>query len=209
MRDKNLIHVSSVFFLAAFAFLPAFAGNKNGQEQVEVKLDKIGQKNCSGQNTSEASVVRLSLRLEVVNLTDTKLIVSKGIGAAWYGVIIAKDQKALADGNYELNMNIDWAPTGSTLKSPPSEAPPTDEFTVLGPAKSLIVETTVYLPLQRELQSGEHALQLDLGTWFHVVPAEQFRESWKKYGELLYLPTKSDAVSFRVPPATEFTKCEP
>ena len=78
---------------------------------------------------------------------------------------------------------------------------------ILAPGKSFQVKSIVDIPVNGLLQPGDHVLQLDLGTWPHVTPAEQFKESWKKYGELVYEPVKSEPLPFHVPPEADFTKC--
>jgi len=166
--------------------------------QLEVKVAEIGQENCRGTSTSEVSVVRLKLRLEIKNIAGTKLIVSKNIGLAWYGITVKR-------GNAYTEINNDWMVTD--LRTPPSDAPSPD-FTILIPGKSFTVETTVYLPLSKELPPREQgALQLDLGTWFYVADAKLFKTKWAKYGELVYQPKISEPLSFRIPPETEFAKC--
>jgi hypothetical protein len=178
----------------------------NNEKPLRVKLTAVGQENCSGQNSSEASVVHLKLQLEITNLADRKLIVARSIGAAWYGIIVAKDEQAVAAGTYESNLNIDWVVSESELQRPPIKAPPV-EFTILAPGKSFQVKSIVDIPVNRLLQPGDHVLQLDLGTWPHVTPAEQFKEGWKKYGELVYESVKSEPLRFQVPPEADFTKC--
>lgn len=215
-RKGQLNRILVVFMLNAALVHPAYRGGKNDEKRLEVKPTFIGQKNCSGSSPSEVPVVRLGLRLKITNLADTRLIVSKDIGMAWYGIVIAKDEKALVDGRYESKMNIDWESSESDFQNPPTEAPPA-EFTILDPHKSFSVETTVHLPVQGDFmyssedapEAGKHVLQLDLGTWFHIPDAGQFKIRWKKYGDLVYLPTVSDAVPFQIPPQTDFTSCKP
>jgi hypothetical protein len=203
-----------VFFVAALV-QSMRAGPGNNEKPLRVKLIVVGQKNCrGGPSSSEVSAVHLKLRLEIVNRSERNLIVAKGIGAAWYGIILAKDEQALAAGIYESDQNIDWVVTESNLQSPPIKAP-SKEFTILAPGKSFEVESVVDIQVQRDasspvrglLQPGNHVLQLDLGTWPHVIRPEQFRESWKKYGELVYEPVKSEPLPFRVPPEADFAKC--
>ena len=175
-----------------------------------------GQQNCRGrQSNSEDPVVRLKLQLEVTNPTDKRLIISKHIGAAWYGVTVAKDEDALAAGTYESNLNIDWSMTASNEQPLPTDVPPA-EFNILGPGESFEGKSIVYVLVQRDglppsgglLGPGNHVLQLGLGTWFHVPRPEQFKESWKKYGELVYEPVKTNPLQFRVPPYSDFGECK-
>jgi hypothetical protein len=182
------------------------AGSGNSEKPLRVKLSVVSQKNCR-RDSSSVPVISLKLRLEIANLTDRKLIVAREIGAAWYTYILAKSEQNLAAGIYEENPNIDWVVTESSRQSPPTEAPPA-EFTILDPGKSFDVETTVSIPTYpQDALLGNHVIQLDLGTWPHVTPPEQFRDSWKKYGDLVYEPVKSESVLFRVPPEKDFTKC--
>jgi hypothetical protein len=193
-------------FLGALLVHSAWAQSGNSGKPLRVTLTAVSQQNCAGQNTSEASVVHLKLRLEITNLSDRKLIVTRAIGASWYGIIFAKDEQAVAAGAYETQLNIDWALSKSELQTPPIKAPPV-EFTILSPGNSFQVKSDVYIPVNGLLRPGDHVLQLDLGTWPHVIPAEQFRESWKKYGELVYDPVKSEPLPFHLPPEADFTKC--
>jgi hypothetical protein len=181
-------------------------GSGNPEKQLRVKLSVISQDNCQG-NSSSVPVIGLRLRLEITNSSDRKLIVARKIGAAWYTYTLAKNEQALAAGIYEENPNIDWVVTESDRQSPPAEAP-SSEFAILDPGKSFDVETTVSIPTYpQDALLGDHVIQLNLGTWPHVSPPEQFRESWKKYGDLVYKPVKSESVFFRVPPEKDFTKC--
>lgn len=207
MRHTNLRCALALVLLIASPFLFAFARTADNKKQIEVKLTEIGQQNCRGEESSEASVVRLKLRLKIKNVTNAKLIVSRAIGAGWYGYTIAKDEGALAAGTYESNPNIDWGISESDTKSPPADAPP-EEFTILRPGKSFTVGTTVYIGMEPRLRSGDHVFRLDMGTWFHVADAEPYQKHWAKYGELVYLPTNSDSLSFRIPPETEFIACK-
>lgn len=196
------------FLLLLFAALVQFvgAGSGNSEKPLRVKLSVISQENCR-RDRSSVPVINLKLRLEIVNLSDRKLIVARRIGAAWYTYILAKNEQALAARSYEENPNIDWVVTESNRQSPPIEAP-SAEFTILDPGKSFDVETAVSIPTYpQDALLGNHVIQLDLGTWPHVSPPERFRESWKKYGDLVYKPVKSESVLFRVPPEKEFTKC--
>jgi len=193
-------------FLCALLVLSVWAQPGNNEKPLRVKLTAVGQENCAGQSSSETSVVHLKLQLEITNLSGRKLIVAKSIGAAWYGIIFAKDEQAVAAGTYESKLNIDWAVSESELQSPPIKAPPAG-FTILAPGKSFRVESIVDIPANGLLQPGDHVLQLDLGTWPHVTPAEQFKASWKKYGELVYEPVKSEPLPFHVPLEADFTKC--
>lgn len=182
-----------------------------GWKQLEVKLRQTGQSNC---RNSDGATVYLKLELEITNVTQTKVIVSKRIGSKWYGTTVARDERAFSEGSFESDWNIDWFPTESDLENPPENAPPA-EFTILEPGKSFFAEGKAVLPAQVDspspssdlLPPGNHVLQLDLGTWFHVSAAEPFRDSWKKFGNLVYRPTKSEFLHFRVPPIAEFTDC--
>lgn len=196
------------FFVLLFAGLVQFvrAGSGNSEKPLRVKLSVVSQENCRG-DSSSVPVIGLKLRFEIANLSDRKLIVTRTIGAAWYTYILAKNDQALAAGIYEENPNIDWVVTESNRRSPPTEAP-SSEFTILEPGKSFNVETTVSIPTYPpDFLLGNHVIQLDLGTWPHVSPPERFRKSWKKYGDLVYKPVKSESVPFRVPPEKDFTKC--
>jgi hypothetical protein len=207
MRRNGPRQICVPVLLVAALVQSVLAGLGNDEKPLRVKLTAIGQKNCRGRpNSSDSSVVRLKLQLEITNVSDRNLIVAKDIGAAWYGYIVAKDEQALAAGIYEDNPNIDWAGNESNLQSPPVNAPPAG-FTILGPGKSLEVESIVYITVRRDALAGNHVLRLDLGTWFYVSPPEQFRESWKKYGELVYEPVKSEPMPFRVPPEADFARC--
>jgi hypothetical protein len=185
------------------------------EKQLEVTTTKTGQQNCRP-GSSDLPVVRLKLRLEITNLTDKKLIISKSIGAASYGMTVAKDEHALAAGDYESNANLDWSESESNAQRPPTNAPPA-EFIILGPEQSFATEWVFYVLVQREtvpasgglLKPGIHVLQLDLGTWLYVQRPEQFKESWKKYGELVYEPVKSEPLQFLVPPYSDFAECKP
>ena len=216
MRCLRTRQICVFLFSVSVLIQPVLAGPETSEQQLKVKLTAIGQENClGGPNRSDASAVHLKLRLEITNLTDRKLIVSKGIGAAWYGIILARDERALAAGIYESNIDIEWAPSKSDLQSPPITAPP-DEFAILGPGKSFEVASITVIAVQPDAMAllkglpgpGNHVLQLDLGTWFHVSRPEQFKESWKKYGELVYDPVKSDPLPFRVPSKADFAKCK-
>lgn len=207
MRQSGRRQLCILVLLVAALFQPVLAGPGNNEKPLRVKLAAIGQENCLGRPNTTVSVVHLKLRLEITNLSDRKLIVAKSVGAAWYGYILAKDAQALAAGIYEEKPNIDWVVTKSNLQSPPVSAPPA-EFTILGPGKSFEVESNVDIPVARyDALSGNHVMQLNLGTWPHVSPPEQFRESWKKYGDLVYEPVKSEPIPFHVPPEKDFTKC--
>jgi len=214
MRRLRPRQICVLLLLVAPLVQPILAGPGTNEKQLKVKLAAIGQENCLGGPDKNAPAVHLKLRLEITNLGDKKLIVSKSIGAAWYGIILASDEQALAAGIYESNLNIDWMLTKSNLQSPPIKSLPA-EFAILGPGKSFEVESVIYIAVQPHalppvyglLGPGNHVLQLDLGTWFHVSRPEQFKESWKKYGELAYEPVKSDPLSFRVPPEADFAKC--
>jgi len=179
---------------------------RNDEKPLRVRLSAVGQVNCS-EDSSSVPVIRLSLLLEITNRSDRKLIVARRIGSAWYGYILAKNEQALAAGTYEANPNIDWLVTESDRRSPPTDAP-SAEFAILDPWKSLDVYTTVYIPTYpRDALLGNHVIQLNLGTWPHVAPPEQFKESWQKYGALIFEPVKSEPLGFRVPPEKDFTKC--
>jgi len=202
VRDTGVRRVLVLFFLILCVSVRTLGAATDGAKQLEVKLTEIGQENCRGMSDLEASVIGLKLRLEIKNVADAKLIVSKNIGLAWYGIIIKR-------GNDRSELNIDWGITESDLRTPPSEAPPPD-FTILSPGKSFTVETTVSLPLSKEPRPREQAaLQLDLGTWFYVADAKPYKANWEKYGELVYQPTVSEPISFQIPQETEFTKCKP
>ena len=178
----------------------------NNEKPLKVKLSLVGQENCRG-DSSSVPVVRLKLRLEITNLSDRKLIVWKGIGTAWYGYILAKNEQTLAADIYEENPNIDWVVSESDRRSPPSEAPST-EFTILDHDKSFEVRSNVYLAAYpHDALLGNHVIQLNVGTWPHVSAPEQFRDSWRNYGALVYEPVKSESLRFRVPPETLFTNC--
>jgi hypothetical protein len=215
MRADRLKQICVLLFFVAAPLHHIRAGATDRQKQLEVKLRIVEQDNCAARSSS-VPVVYLKLRMEIKNLTDIRLIVSKDIGKAWYGIVVAKDDRALADGSYESDLNIDWAVTKFNAQNPPTGAPPA-EFVLLGPGKSFFTESTVTLPVQLDhvssstngqLQPGNHVLQLDLGTWLHVPAPETFKESWKKYGELAYAPTKSNPLQVRIPPATDFATCK-
>lgn len=195
-----------VFVFFGALLVHSVCAQPGNERPLRVKLTAVDQENCSGQSNSEASVVHLKLQLEITNVSERKLIVAKSIGAAWYGIIFAKDEQAVAAGTYESNLNIDWAVSESELRSPPIKVPPA-EFTILAPGKSFQVKSNVNIPVNGSLKSGDHVLQLDLGTWPHVTPGEQFKKSWKKYGELVYEPVKSEPLPFHLPPEADFTKC--
>ena len=166
---------------------PMFAGPGKNEKHLKVKLTPISQENCLAGPDKNAPVVQLKLRLEVINLSERKLIVSRDIGKAWYGITLARDEQALAAGIYESNLDIEWALSKSVKQSPPATAPPA-EFVILAPGKSFEVELVIGVavqphalpPVDGSLQPGNHVLQLDLGTWFHVSRPEQFKESWKE-----------------------------
>ena len=205
---RRLVQRQICFLVLSFAALVQFvrAGSGNSEKPLRVKLSVVSQENCRADGSS-VPVIGLKLRLEIANLSDRKLIVAREIGAAWYTYILAKNEQALAAGIYEENPNIDWVVTESNRQSPPTAAP-SAEFTILEPGKSFDVETTVSIPTYpRDALLGDHVIQLDLGTWPHVTPPERFRDSWKKYGDLVYEPVKSESVLLRVPPEKDFTKC--
>jgi hypothetical protein len=208
VRGKNVRQVCVLLLLVAFSFhVFASAGAASNQRQLGVKLTEVGQENCRGPSPSEGPVVRLKLQLEVINLTDTKLIVSKAIGAAFYGIILADDERSISDGAHE-EIHTEWIIKESPLPSPPFEVPPA-EFAFLDPGESFIVKRTVYLPTHPLLRAAEKVLQLNLATWFHTPAPQAFRDGWKNYGELVYVSTKSDFVSFHIPLEADFTECKP
>jgi hypothetical protein len=191
-----------VLLLVVALVQPMRAGQESNEKPLEVKLTALGQEDCrGGQSNLADSAVHLKLRLEIINLTNRKLIVSRGAGVIWYGIIVAKDEQTLAAGIYEYKPIIDWM---SNIIDPYFEAP-SAEFTILSPGKSFSVESTVYIV--ESLPPGDHVLQLSLGTWFHLQRPQRFKENWKKYGELVYEPVKSEPLRFCVPPETEFAKC--
>ncbi len=203
MRWRGTIHAFVPILLFAILVQPIIAEPKNTEKPLKVKLMTIGQENCLGDPSwSAASAVHLKLRLEIINLTNRRLIVSRAIGVVWYDFIVAKDRQTLAAGIYEYKPIIDWM---TDIQSPQIEAP-SAEFTILSRGKSFNVESTVYLI--EPLESGSHVLQLTLGTWFHVQRPESFRKSWKKYGDLVYDPVRSDSLSFLVPAETDFVRCK-
>jgi hypothetical protein len=205
MRRRGQLCI--LVLLVAALFQPVLAGPGNSEKPLRVKLAAIGQENCLGLPNTSVSVIHLKLRLEITNLSDRKLIVAKSIGAAWYGYVLAKDEQALATDVYEQKPNIDWVVTESNFRNPPIKAPPA-EFAILGPGKSFEVESNINIPVDHyDALSGNHVIQLELGTWPHATSPEQFRESWKKYGDLVYEPVKSEPMPFRVPPEANFTKC--
>jgi hypothetical protein len=221
MRRHGPRQICVFAFLVAALVLSSSAGPRISESPLRVKLIMVGQENCRGDRStadcgtcSVAAVIHLKLRLEITNLSNRRLIVAKGIGTAWYGIILAKNKQALAAGIYESHINPEWNRTESNLQSPPDDAP-SEEFAILAPGESFDVESIVDLavqqiaerPVKGLLHPGNHVLQLDMGTWPHVTRPERFRESWKKYGEVVYQPVKSEPLSFRVPPEPDFTKC--
>jgi hypothetical protein len=209
VRRKRVQQITVLLLLVAFSFhVFARAGAASNQKQLEVKLTKIGQENCRGRSPSEGMVVRLKLRLEVINLTDTKLIVSKSIGFGFYETILADDERSISAGPYE-ETQTEWVFKESPLWNPLSEAPSAG-FALLDPGKSFSVERTVYLGVRPPwLRPEEKVLQLDLATWLHISDPQAPRDRWKNYGELVYVPVKSDLLSFQIPLEADFTKCKP
>ena len=207
MRRNGQRQICFLVLLLSALVQFALAGSRNNEKALRVKLSVLGQENCSGDNSS-VPVIRLRLRLGITNLSDRKLIVARSIGAARYGYILAKNEQALAAGTYEASRYGYWVVTESDRRSPPTEAP-SAEFAILEPWKSFDVHSHVNIPTYpQDSLLGNHVIQLNLGTWPKVAPPETFKESWKKYGDLVYEPVKSESVPFHVPPEKEFTKCE-
>jgi hypothetical protein len=192
--------------LVAAALHSTSSGTDTGERRIEVKLTKLSQRNCAGRFASDGPVMRLKLRLTVTDVSDSKLIVSQGIGKAYYEMIVGRNERELADGRYESTMDPEWEMDEPNADAPPPSAP-TTEFRILKPGNSFHVDSEIYLATWREIRVGDHVLQLDLGTWLHRSSAERFSERWKKYGALVFQPVKSDVIGFQVPAATQFVPC--
>ena len=209
-QRKQLLWILLIF--SAGLVLPALAGSASEGQPLKVKLAMLTQRYCRG--SGDVWAIWLKLQLQTTNITGRKLIVQKTIGRAWYTPIVARDEKALAEHDFEEAPMVEFAPTESEIRGPSQDLD--KDFVILAPGESFEAESSVDLlvgagapsPTNKGLiRTGVHVLQLRLATWTYATPPKPFRDKWKDFGELLYETVKSEPLPLRVPLESEFENC--
>ncbi len=150
---------------------------------LELNTELINQSYCIGD--ADLDGVRLSVRLRYRNVGNTPVILHKS-STTVYEIVVRKSPDGEIETKAQLSVYSDgpWKVSESDLKK---------SFVILQPHDSYVTETVARVFVTRDeaanfqgaVSTGEHYLQLTIGTWGGTPETESMlRQKWQSYGAL-------------------------
>jgi hypothetical protein len=198
--------------LAAAIVTPSSSSRIDDAQPLKATTELISQRSCIQEQLKNTYSVTQTLRVTVLNHSKGNLIVDKSIGRGFYGMVVARDARSLSEEKYEWNPQLDWS-----IEPPPGELvaeKPVSPFVVLAPAESFQFETNFWVWARIEdsagpgIPSGDHVLQLQIGSWYYTTKPEEVQKRWQSYGDLIYKLIKTEPLAFSLPKDPKPENCK-
>jgi hypothetical protein len=163
------------------------------------------QRYCSG-------TLRLALRLNFKNTSEMPIIISRHFLAV-YRYLVGRDYKSIVARKYEQDISAMIHPI--PINEIDSPIPDDTFFVILKPGEVHAVDDIAYFTVYNKmegregLRSGNHVLQVRVGTWFQNIElANKLRDQWKAKGFLWTSDILSQPMNFQVEENFQATNCK-